>query len=256
MLTSRAVGSKYTSINSRDGEGRPLSISTTINMLSELNESLTWSGDGLLAAHTLARADFTDSRVYTYANLSRRLVQEQLNLNASTTWTNTMVYDNGGGGGPGVLTQMGQANSASNEWSGAADAFSRVATETNSTSPFPAYGHINGQSILVSGWLDNQPVSISAVGTNAMQWRAMMELAPGAHQLKVSALHPSEYFTAWATNSFTNNLAYQATVDSYDSAGDITNRVWKNPSGTVEQHPNIFLGCSWTASCRHRPGCE
>ena len=246
MLASRAVGSKYTSINSRDGEGRPLSISTTINMLSELNESLTWSGDGLLAAHTLARADFTDSRAYTYANLSRRLVQEQLNLNASTTWTNTMLYDNGGGGGPGVLTQMGQANSASNEWSGAADAFSRVATETNSTSPFPAYGHINGQSILVSGWLDNQPVSISAVGTNAMQWRATMELAPGAHQLKVSALHPSEYFTAWATNSFTNNLAYQATVDSYDGAGDITNRVWKNPSGTVEQTQTF----SWDARGR------
>ena len=246
LLTSRAVGSKYTSINSLDGEGRPLSISTTINTLSNLNESLTWSGDGLLAAHTLARADFTDSRTYTYANLSRRLVQEQLNLNASTTWTNTMVYDNGVGGGPGVLTQMGQANSTSNEWSGAADAFSRVATETNSTSPFPAYGHINGQSILVSGWLDNQPVSISAVGTNAMQWRAMMELAPGVHQLKVSALHPSGVFTAWATNSFTNNLAYQTTVDSYDGAGNITNRVWKNPSGTVERTQTL----SWDARGR------
>ena len=246
ILTSRAVGSKYTSINSLDGEGRPLSISTTINMLSVLNESLTWSGDGLLAAHTLARADFTDSRAYAYANLSRRLVQEQLNLNTSTTWTNTMVYDNGGGGGPGVLTQMGQANSASNEWSGAADAFSRVTSETNSTPAFPAYGHINGQSILVSGWLDNQPVSISAVGTNAMQWRAMMELSPGAHQLKVSALHPSQYFTAWATNSFTNSLAYQATVDSYDSAGDITNRVWKNPSGTVEHTQTL----SWDARGR------
>lgn len=246
ILTSRAVGSKYTSINSLDGEGRPLSISTTINTLSELNESLTWSGDGLLAAHTLARADFTDSRAYTYANLSRRLVQEQLNLNASTTWTNTMVYDNGTGGGPGVLTQMGQANSTSNEWSGAADAFSRVATETNSTSPFPAYGHVNGQSTLVSGWLDNQPVSISAVGTNAMQWRAMMELAPGVHQLTVSALHPSGIFTAWATNSFTNNLAYEATVDSYDGEGNITNRVWKNPSGTVERTQTL----SWDARGR------
>jgi RHS repeat-associated protein len=247
LLTNRTVGVRSTTIMSRDGEGRPLSIATTINMASQLNESLMWSSDGLLATHTLVRGDLmTDSRSYAYANLSRRLTQEQLNLTPSTTWTNTMVYDNGIGGGPGVLTQMGQANSSSNEWSGAADAFSRVATETNSTSPFPAYGHINGQSILVSGWLDNQPVSISAVGTNAMQWRATMELAPGVHQLKVSALHPSGYFTAWATNSFTNNLAYQTTADSYDAAGNITNRVWKNPGGTVERTQSF----SWDARGR------
>jgi len=246
VLASRLVGNRMTSITSLDGEGRPLSITNTVNTLSELTESLAWSGDGLLAAHTLARADFTDSRVYSYANLSRRLVQERLNLNGSTTWTNTMVYDSGVSGGPGVLTQMGQANSASNEWSGVADAFSRVATETNNTSLFPAYGHVNGQSISLSAWLDNQPVSISSVGTNAMQWRAMMELAPGTHQLKVNALHPSGVFTAWATNSFTNGLAYQTTVDGYDSAGNITNRVWKNPSGAVERTQTL----SWDAHGR------
>ena len=154
-----------------------------------------------------------------------------------------MAYDNGVGGGAGVLTQMGQANSTSNEWSGAADAFSRVVTETNNSSQFAAYGNINGQSILLNGWLDNQPVSITGVGTNAMQWQAMMELTPGTHQLKVSALHPSGYFTAWATNSFTNNVAFEATVDSYDSQGNITNRVWKNPSGTVERTQTL----SWDA---------
>ena len=110
LLTSRTVGNRLTSITSRDGEGRPLSITTTINALSQLSESLAWSGDGLLATHTLDRADFTDSRAYAYANLSRRLTQEQLNLNAGTTWTNTLVYDNGVAAGPGVLTQMGQAN--------------------------------------------------------------------------------------------------------------------------------------------------
>lgn len=245
-LTSRTVGTKYTSINSFDGEGRPLSINTTVNLLSELNESLTWTGDGLLATHTLARGDFTDSRSYAYANLSRRLTQEQLNLNTSTTFNNTMAYDNGVGGGPGVLTQMGLAGSSSNEWSGATDAFSRITTETNSTSQFPAYGHINGQSILVSGWLDNEPISISAVGTNAMQWQAMMELTPGEHQLTVSALHPSHYFTAWATNYFTNNVAYEGTVDTYDGEGNITNRVWKNPGGTVERTQTF----SWDARGR------
>jgi RHS repeat-associated protein len=240
------VGNRYTSIGSRDGEGRPLSITNLVNAVSALTETLTWSGDGLLATHTLARADFTDPHVYTYANLSRRLVQEQLNLNGSTAWTNTMVYDKGVSGGPGVLTQMGQANSASNEWNSVSDAFSRVTSETNSTFQYPAYGHVNGQSILLSAWLDNQPVSIAAVGTNAMQWRAMMDLAPGAHQLKVSALHPSGVFTAWTTNLFTNSLAYQATADSFDGAGNITNRVWKNPSGTVERTQTL----SWDARGR------
>ena len=93
LLTNRSVGNRMTSIASRDGEGRPLSITNTVNMLSQLTESLTWSGDGLLAAHTLARADFTDPHVYTYANSSRRLVQEQLNLNAAplgrTRWSMT-----------------------------------------------------------------------------------------------------------------------------------------------------------------------
>jgi RHS repeat-associated protein len=246
MLTNRLVGNRMTSITSRDGEGRPLSIATTVNLLSELNETLSWSGDGLLTAHTLARADFTDPHIYTYANLSRRLVQEQVNLNASTTWTNSLVYDNGVAGGPGVLTQMGLASGASNEWSGASDAFSRVVSETNSTLQFPAYGHVNGQSIYLSAWLDNQPVSIAVSGTNAMQWRAMMELAPGVHQLKVSALHPSGIFTAWATNSFTNTLAYEGTADNYDAAGNITNRVWKNPGGTVERTQTL----SWDARGR------
>jgi YD repeat-containing protein len=245
ILTSRTVGNRYTSINSRDGEGRPLSIATTVNTLTQMTESLTWLGDGLLASHTLARADFTDSRAYAYASLSRRLTQEQLNLNAGATWTNTLTYDNGVAAGPGVLTQMGQVNSTSNKWNSAADAFSRVSSETNNTFQFAAYGHVNGQSSL-SGWLDSQPVAVSGTGTNAMQWRATMELTPGAHQLKVAAAHPSGFYTAWATNFFTNSIAYQATTDSYDSAGNITNRVWKSPNGTVDRTQIL----SWDARGR------
>jgi len=242
LLTSRTVGNRYTSISSRDGEGRPLSITTMVNAVNVLSESLSWLGDGLLASHTLVRSDFTDSRVYSYASLSRRLVQEQLNLNGSTTWTNTMVYDSGVAAGPGVLTQMGQASSTANLWNGGADAFSRVSSETNSTFQYAAFGHVNGQSTL-NAWLDNQSVPITGMGTNAMQWRAAMELSPGTHQLKVAALHPSGFYTAWATNSFTNSLAYESTVDSYDAAGNITNRVWKNPSGTVERTQTL----SWDA---------
>ena len=242
LLTNRFVGNRTTTITSRDGEGRPLSITTEVNLLTQLTESLSWSDDGLLSSDTLSRPDFTDSRSYAYANQSRRLTQEQLNLNGSATWTNSLSYDNGTSAGPGVLTQMGQVNSTANLWSGLADSFSRIGTETNNTFQYSAYGHVNGQAT-VNAFLDNQPVTTTAVGTNAIQWRARMELSPGTHQLSVSALHPSGQFTAWATNSFTNDIAYQTTADSFDGAGNITNRVWKSPSGTVERTQTL----SWDA---------
>ena len=54
ILTSRTVGNRSTSINSRDGEGRPLSITTTVNTVTELTESLTWLGRRI--AHRFAHA--------------------------------------------------------------------------------------------------------------------------------------------------------------------------------------------------------
>ena len=248
LLISRAVAATFwspsvsRSIGSRDGEGRPLSIYTTVNGQSELTEGLAWSGDGLLANHTLTRADFTDSRSYAYANLSRRLTQEQLNLNASTTWTNAFVYDNGVAARIGVLTSAGAGTAL---WNGVADAFSRVNAETNTTVSYAAYGHVNGQATL-SAFLDNNQVSVTDIGTNATRWRAQMELSPGKHQLKVAALHPSGFYTAWATNSFTNNIAYQKTTNTFDGAGNITQIVWRNASGTTNRTQTL----SWDARGR------
>ena len=242
FLTNRIVGNRMTTTSSFDGEGRPLSINTAVNSGSQLGETLTWSGDGLLATQTLDRGDFTDSRSYAYANSSRRLAQEQLNLNATATWTNFFVYDNGVAQGPGVLTSSG--NGAA-QWNGRTDPLSRINAATNSLIPYAAFGRVNGQSTL-SAWLDNQPVSVTGVGTNAMQWRASMELAQGPHQLLVAALHPSGLFTAWATNSFTNSLANEIASDTFDSMGNITNRVWTNPSGAVERTQTL----SWDARGR------
>jgi RHS repeat-associated protein len=245
LLTNRLVGIRMTGITSRDGAGRPLSITTTVNGITQLAESMSWLGDGLLSSHTLVRGDFTDTRAYAYASQTRRLVQEQLNLNASAIWTNTLAYDNNASAGPGTLTLIGLTGGTSNTWSGSADAFSRVNVETNNTFQYAAYGHVNGQATL-NAFLDNQPVSVTALGTNAMQWRSLMELSPGTHQLAVSALHPSGQFTAWATNTFTNAIAYQATADAFDSAGNITQRVWRNPNGTTNRTQTL----SWDARGR------
>lgn len=245
LLTSRFASPRQTTISSRDGEGRPSSITTTVNGVTALTESLSYYGDGVPAYDTLYRSDFTNSRSYAYATFSRRLTSEQLNLNGSTIWTNNFAFDNGLGAGPGVLTRMGAPNTALANWNGVADAFSRVSTETNNTFTYPAYGHVNGQATL-SASLDGQSIPVTATGTNAMQWRATMELSSGAHQLKVAALHPSGFYTAWATNSFTNNIAYETTADTFDKAGYITNRVWKNPGGTVKLTQTL----SWDARGR------
>jgi RHS repeat-associated protein len=242
LLASRTVGSRSTSITSRDGEGRTLAMSTSVNSVSQLAEAFTWSGDGLLSAHTLVRGDFTDSRSYAYANQSRRLTQEQLNLNAATTWTNTFAYDNGQASGPGTLTAVG---SGTNSWNGIRDVFTRVYSQTNSAVTYAAYGRVNGQST-VSAWLDGQPVPVTRTGTNALQWRAVLELMTGTHQLKLAALHPSGQYTAQATNTFTNNIAFQTATDTYDGAGNITQRVWLNAGGTVSRTQSL----AWDARGR------
>jgi RHS repeat-associated protein len=239
ILTNRLAGGRDTFIVSLDGEGRPLIVTNTLNTLPELGETLTWSGDGLLASHTLARPDFADNRSYTYASLSRRLTQEQLNLNATTTWTNSFVYDRGVSGGPGALTTAGPVGASFGLWwSGIPDAFNRVNTETNNAIGFLAYGFVNGQSTLTA-WLDSQNIQILDVGTNNMQWRTFLELSQGSHQLKVSALHPSGFYTAWATNSFTNSIPNQVAHDSYDGGGNITNRVWVNASGVTNRTQSL-----------------
>jgi YD repeat-containing protein len=249
MLTNRLVtGGRNTAIISRDGEGRPLTITNAVNLWPELGETLSWSGDGLLSAHTLYRPDFTDNRSYSYANMSRRVTQEQLALGAGSTWTNSFVYDQGVAKGPGALTTAGPVGASFGLWwSGLPDAFSRVNIETNNAIGYLAYGAVNGQATL-SAWLDNRPIQIMDVGTNAMQWRTFLELTQGAHQLKVSALHPSGFYTAWATNSFTNNIPYQVAADSYDGNGNITNRVWRNASGTTNRTQSL----SWDAKGRLR----
>jgi RHS repeat-associated protein len=53
-------------------------------------------------------------------------------------------------------------------------------------------------------------------------------------------------YTTYATNTFTNTASYQAATDTYDPAGNISNRVWLNPSGGVDRIQTL----SWDARGR------
>ena len=248
LLTNRTVGNRQTTISSRDGAGRPLTVTTKVNTLTKLTETLSWTGDGMLNTHSLAREDFTDSRSYFYANLSRRLTEERLNLDASKRWTNVFAFDNGTASGPGVLTKVGPAVNQTT-WAGVTDPFSRVGTETNTSARQLAYGRVNGQST-VAATLDGVPQTVTQTGTGdstwTSQWRTTMELTPGTHRLDVSATHPSGQFTTNQVSFFTNNIGSLTVTNITDGAGNLTQRIWRKPNGTT----NLIQTLAWDARGR------
>jgi len=238
LLVSRTLGSRTTTISSRDGTGRPVSIDTTLNGGNTLLETLAWTGDGLPAAHTLERPDFTDAREYTYASLTRRLVEERLNLSDSGRWTNQFTFDKGQAGGPGVLTKAGAASTNLAQWSGSADAFGRAASGTNNVAARTAFGRVNGPAT-VTALLDGRPMSVTVLGTGnttwTNTWRATLEMTPGAHQLTATARHPSGLFTTNASVWFTNGVGNLTETNAFDPAGNVTQRIWRNPNGTTNR---------------------
>jgi RHS repeat-associated protein len=241
LLTNRLVGARSTAITSLDGEGRPTTEITSVYGTAQLTENMTWNGDGTLASHVLYRPDFTDSRQYQYNDLSRRLSYEQQNINLSTTWTNDFLYDNGADT-MGVLTAMGQPGSAN--WNGGVSPLEQVNSETNTTTTYPATGRLNGGATLAVT-LDGQPLAVSTNSSGdpsyPFQWRAVMELVPGTHQLKVAALHPSGAFTAWATNTFTNNFGNETDAISRDGNGNVVMRTWYNSDGLADNVQYFFF---------------
>jgi RHS repeat-associated protein len=239
QLNTRTVGSRTTHIGARDGAGRPLIITNTVNGTNALIESMTYTGDGLLATHTVTRpdSDFTDSRVYTYASLSRRLTEERLNLDSTKLWTNSFIYDNGTASGAGVLTRAGQPAASGIAWKGGADGLLRINNETNSVARRPAYGKVNGLA-KVTAFLDGLPIPVTVTGTNALDWRTTLEMTPGSHQLLAYALHPSLLFSTNKSATETNNAADRVEV-SYSADGQITNRVWKRSGGQVERTQSL-----------------
>jgi len=245
QLLTRTFSPRVTSITQRDGDGRPLAVSTTVNTTNVLTETLSFTADGLLATHTLVRPDFTDSRSYTYANLSRRLTQETVGLSASASWTSDFAYDYGVAAGPGVLTSNGQAVGTNVVWKGGTDAFSRVSAATNSVAQRQAYGLLNGPAAMTA-LLDGNPMPVTTIGTNDVyEWRAQLALQPGAHQLIVNALNWSGYYTASATNTFTNTAADHI-QNTYAGNGEITNRAWISSNGQT----NATQSLSWDARDR------
>jgi YD repeat-containing protein len=234
LIASKTIGPRITTILQRDGAGRALSISNNIGGQTRLVETLTWTGDGLMASQTLARQDFTDARQYFYASLTRRLIEERLNLDASKRYTNTITFDNGEAGKDGVPTRIGQPEANGTAWKGGKDAFARIVSQTNNVVQRAAWGNVNGPAT-VSISVDGGKMPVALLGTNGGEWRATLELTPGTHQMIAAALHPSGFYTAHATNWFTNSIGNLTATDTLDAIGNVTQKIWKNPDGTTNR---------------------
>jgi len=238
QINTRTAGLRSTSVTQRDGTGRPLAIVTSLFGTTKLTETLTWRPDNRLAMHIVGRAgDFTNQQAYGYTPWSRRLNSEQINLDATHTWTNSYGYDNAQPSSLGVLTKesggISGSGAAAITWSGGVDSLSRINAGTNPVTHAIAVGRVNGPCT-ITALLDGVPMPVtSLVNSNGGQYRASLELTPGAHQLNASAIHPSMLFTNFASSWFTNSESLETVSDGMDLAGNVTNRVWMQGTNVV-----------------------
>jgi len=240
LMTGRTNGSRVVSIDRRDGTGRPIKRTTRVNTLPVLNESWAWTEDGMPSQYVAGRSDFTDSRNFTYATLTRRLAQETLNLANNVSVTNAYTFDHGATGGMGVLTSAGQNGTLANSWNGGLDVFSRVLNGTNSLIHRVADGTVNGAAKL-RGYVNGQPTDVRYDPHFNSRWTTEMALRPGTtNTLVVYADHPSGQFTTNKQATFTiAGNAYDKESSQYDGSGNVTNRVWKRADGQVVRTQNL-----------------
>jgi len=76
---------------------------------------------------------------------------------------------------------------------------------------------------------------LSALGVSAHIPRATLEMTPGAHELKATAKHPSGQFTTNASVWFTNSVGNLTETNTFDLAGNVTQRIWRNSNGTTNR---------------------
>jgi RHS repeat-associated protein len=245
LLIGRTNASRAYVVNQRDGVGRILQTTTSAGSTTLLTENLAWLNNGQLSAYTAARADFTDSRAYSYSPLARRVTQEEFNISSSQTMTNTYTIDEGQTGGLGVLTGQSQSGASSGLWtvpsSGGLDGLSRVAQAQDSIISRSAYGVAAGAGSVLAT-LDGKPLNVQFDGPQGGgQWRLNMDLAPGSHTLAVTAADPSGLFAGGSTNVFASATNAGDTIqNTYDGNGNITQRVWVNSLGQTNRAQTLI----------------
>ncbi|HNW08046.1 MAG TPA: hypothetical protein PK202_12940 [Verrucomicrobiota bacterium] len=71
-------------------------------------------------------------------------------------------------------------------------------------------------------------------------------LTPRTHQLSVTAHHSSGRFSTNAVSWFTNSTATDRTINAFDAAGQLTQKVWLSSVGATNRTQNLY----WDAKGR------
>ena len=225
-------------IGQRDGRGRVLQATTTVQSSPALTESLSWRNDGRLSSYSALRSDFSDYRSYAYSSSARRLTNEILNVASGSPITNAFGVDFGQSGKLGIVTSAAQAGAFAATWSlppsGGVDGLGRLSQEQSTLFERPATGRARGADTL-NATLNGRavPVQYDPSNTNG-NWRASLALSPGQNTFIVTATHPSHQFATSATNTYTNLISSaDLFTNNFDGNGNVTLRTKRDGSNNV-----------------------
>ena len=252
LLLSRSNPFRIETVASRDGMGRILSATNTVNSVSQLAETLTWRPDGKLTNYSGVEPTFTDARTYAY-NYSQvnRLTNETVSLlPGQTPAAFSYTFDFGTNGGPGIRTECSE-NAAGgyyyyNDWitvntSACYDPLRRIVAEgENYIARCAATGTATNVAYLTTAVTSgsyqkstSKNVDYDPVGG---VWRTFLQLpyiggySYSSHTVK--GYHPSGVVTGAQTNQYANR-AVNIWTNAYDGFGNYTFHKLKNGTGTV-----------------------
>jgi RHS repeat-associated protein len=227
LLSLRSNPWRVNTINSRDGRGRVLGVTTTIGASAALVESQTWRANTTLDTYSATRAGsgaFNDARGYAYTGRGQ-LQTESLQASASAIATATYDFD---AAKLGVRTRAGFTGGLTNVWAAAAgspDSLARINLESGPMGlySFQASGLAFGAAT-VFGTLDGTPLgALDFTPLPSGRWTKDLTLASGSHTLSVSAVHPLGRYTNTVASAFSVQ-SVTGTTNTYDDGGYVVQR--------------------------------
>lgn len=234
LLTGRTNDWRSLTVNSRDGVGRILQLTTATGAGNALVENLTWQANSKLASYSATRSGtgaWNDNRNYAY-NSRNQLTNEPVGISTGVLATNNYAFD---ANKLGVLTKAQLSGGLTNGWQAIGlNSLAQITGESwnrGSLKLRSAGLAFGAQSVTAT--LDGGGVTAnySGLGTEG-RWWSDVNLNSGLHTLVATAHHPSGLFHPSATNTFTVAPTNYIT-DAYDGVGNVTNRIFTNGKSQV-----------------------
>lgn len=257
LLTWRVNSWRNLSVDQRDGQGRALQQTTTVGSSSALVENTTWRADSTLNSYAATRSGtgaWNDSRTYQY-NSRNQLTAEPVGITTGSTATYAYGFD---ANKIGVMTSALLSGALTNSWGAtASNSLAQITSESwgQSGLTLRASGSA-GSATSLGVTLDGS--SVGNLVFSGGRWYSDLNVAAGSHTLVASGSYATPPTSSATTNAFTV-VGNNSVTDSYDGAGNVTNRVFGNGKTQaltwdglgrlvgVTQRDSSNNGFNWTA---------